>query len=199
MKYMMMVMMALVGVAVAYEEPDYKVVTQEGAFEVREYAPRLAAEVVMNDAKDWENSAFRVLADYIFGNNTAKVKMDMTTPVTMEQVPSEKIAMTTPVTMDKVGEGWRMRFYMPKKYTSATLPMPNDARVKIVTVPAEKVAVVRFSWFFTDAKFADYSAQLLAWVGKQGLSAIGVPYRQYYNSPFALPWVRRNEVWVGVK
>ena len=46
------------------------------------------------------NKAFRILADYIFGNNNAKLKIDMTAPVA-QQPASEKIAMTAPVSQIK--------------------------------------------------------------------------------------------------
>lgn len=134
----------LMPVAHATEEPRYSIVDKIGAIEVRQYAPRLAADVIVpGDEEDARNAGFRLLADYIFGNNTARTKIAMTAPVAQER--SEKIDMTAPVAQTREGGGWRVRFFMPAKYTRETLPKPNNPAVQIVEVPAETMAVLRFS------------------------------------------------------
>ncbi|MEY3427396.1 MAG: hypothetical protein RIS60_748 [Pseudomonadota bacterium] len=58
--------------AMAIEEPAFKIVLKAEAFEVRQYAPFLIAEtVVEGDMDEASNKGFRKIADYIFGNNRA--------------------------------------------------------------------------------------------------------------------------------
>ncbi len=84
------------------EEPRFTVVDKVGAIEIRQYGPRLAADVVVQgDEEDARSNGFRPLADYIFGNNTARAKIDMTAPVAQER--NEKIAMTAPVSQTREG------------------------------------------------------------------------------------------------
>ena len=52
----------------AIEEPSFKVISKTGSFEVRQYAPMLVAEtVVEGDMDEASNRGFRRIADYIFG------------------------------------------------------------------------------------------------------------------------------------
>ena len=70
--------------AMAIEEPVYEVLLETKYYEVRRYQPYIVAEVdVDDDFKRAGNSAFRVLAGYIFGDNEPGRKMAMTAPVRM--------------------------------------------------------------------------------------------------------------------
>ena len=88
----------------AIEEPKYQVIQIDGPFEIRQYAPVLIAETLVDgDMDEASNTGFRRIADFIFGNNqapdsNASSKIAMTAPVTVEPV-SVKIEMTAPVTV----------------------------------------------------------------------------------------------------
>ena len=131
------------GGSLAIEEPKYTIETKNPSYEIRRYEPVLVAETnIIADFDDAGNRAFRILADYIFGNNTAKEKIAMTAPV--NQIKSEKIAMTAPVNMSKSDGGYLVQFTMPAKYNLENIPKPNDARVHIRQIPARKVAVYAY-------------------------------------------------------
>jgi hypothetical protein len=67
------------------EQPDYKLITSEENIEIRDYSPMILAEVeVSGERKQAIREGFKILADYIFGNNTSNIKMEMTAPVTNE-------------------------------------------------------------------------------------------------------------------
>ena len=58
------------GSAMALEEPKYEVIQADGNFEIRKYAPFLIAETLIDgDMDEASNKGFRLIADFIFGNN----------------------------------------------------------------------------------------------------------------------------------
>ena len=185
----------------AIEEPAFEIVRQDGDFEIRRYAPMIVAEtLVEGDLWNASNDGFRVIAGYIFGNNTSvkgtgNEKVAMTAPVTMEAA-SEKIAMTAPVAAEPAGERFRMHFVMPSRYTMATLPKPKDDRVKLREIAAQRMAAVRFSGFAGEDKVKERTEALLAWVRAQGLQPTATPQLARYVPPWTLPFLRRNEVMV---
>jgi hypothetical protein len=180
------------------EEPRYTVVDKVGVLEIRQYGPRLAADVIVQgDEEDARSNGFRPLADYIFGNNTARTKIDMTAPVAQER--NEKIAMTAPVSQTREGAAWRVRFFMPSKYTLETLPKPNNPAVQIVQVPGETMAVLRFSNSRSTEAVAQRTAELLRGLEGSRWSVAGTPVTWLYDPPWTLPFFRRNEVAVAVK
>jgi SOUL heme-binding protein len=125
------------------EQPKYRVVESSGNIEIRDYAPMIVAEAeVAGDRRDSIGKGFRIIADYIFGNNTSAQKVPMTAPVT--QQGNEKIAMTAPVTQQGDGNIWRVRFVMPSSYTMETLPKPNNPAVKLKEIGAKRYAAIRF-------------------------------------------------------
>ena len=84
------------------EKPDYKVIKSEQNIEIRQYDPMIIAEVeVKGKREDAISKGFRLLADYIFGNNTLGKDISMTAPV--QQKENLKIAMTAPVQQKLTG------------------------------------------------------------------------------------------------
>jgi SOUL heme-binding protein len=194
----------------SYEQPRYTVVKQLGELEIRDYAPMLLAEVTLTGTRDQTLSdGFRVLARYIFGNNTQRSSIAMTSPVTQSPspAPSEKIAMTSPVvqspqaasvTGDSV-QSYTVAFMLPRKYTLATLPVPQDERIKFRVTEPERRAVLRFSGLSGESVREEKQAQLMAFVAANGLKPLAAAQWAQYDDPFTLPWNRRNEWWVAVQ
>ena len=187
------------GAAMAVEEPDYTVISQSEDFELRRYDPQLVAQtLVTGDQKDASNKGFKVLADFIFGNNTAPTggsgKISMTAPVKMQ--PSQEIAMTAPVNMQQTDGKWRVRFVMPSQYTMQTLPKPNNPEVEIIEVPAQTYGVIKFSGFTGSSKVDDKTEELRTWMQSKNLTPTGDPELARYNTPWTLPFLRRNEVMI---
>jgi hypothetical protein len=180
----------------ATEEPKYDVILRQDAFELRRYAPTIVAEVTLAGERDAAlNQGFRLLAAYIFGGNAPKERIAMTAPVT--QSPSgagETIAMTTPVSAQAVAGEWRIRFTMPSQYALSTLPTPDDPQVKLREVPGRQFAVIRFSGFRTDGALQERTSELQAFIRSKGLVPIGEPTYAFYDPPWTLPFMRRNEV-----
>lgn len=179
------------------ERPQYKTVKSEGDIEIRDYAPMIIAEVsVQGEREQAIGDGFRILADYIFGNNSAKESVTMTAPV--QQQSSQKIAMTAPVQQQESQEGWRVSFVMPSKYTLKTLPHPNDDRVLLKEVPAKQFVVIEFSGKNTAANIQKHEKQLLDYIEQNDINFTGAPKYAFYNPPWTLPFLRRNEIMLEI-
>ncbi len=180
--------------AMAIEEAKYEVVTQDGDFEIRDYAAQIVAEVQVDEEfEDAGNRAFGKLFNYISGANTAQQKIAMTSPVSQEK-RGEKIAMTSPVGQRTSGEGWAVSFMMPAKYSMQTIPRPDDPAVVIREIAPHRVAAIRYSGRWTGKNYQQHLEELRAWVAARGLEVAGEPVWARYNPPFT-PWfLRRNEI-----
>jgi hypothetical protein len=192
---------AVFGIRSVYEQPRYEVVERVGTVEVRRYAPRLAAETTVPAASEEEgrNAAFRILAGYIFGGNRARADIAMTSPVaTGATGASQDIAMTAPVAAAGAPGGVTMRFFLPSKITRETAPVPNDDRVKIVEAPEETIAALTFSGRGTEAALAARKGELRGALAGSSWRAAEEPYALFYDPPFTIPFLRRNEVAVRV-
>ena len=178
-------------------EPTYTVVKASGNIEIRDYPEILSAEVtIQGERYKAINTGFRVLADYIFGNNSTKAQIAMTAPVIQQ---GTKINMTAPVIQQQAGDGWSVRFVMPANYTKESLPTPNNQEVAIITVPATKYVVIRFSGRNTDINIQDHLALLLKYIEKNNLKTTGTPVMAFYNPPWILPFLRRNEIFLELR
>lgn len=181
------------------EEPHYAVVDRIGdRIEIRRYASRVAAEVELPAAHEGRSNAFRLLFAYISGANHAKPstegKIAMTVPVELRE--PERIAMTAPVETADSGNTVRMRFFLPAQFTPKTAPEPTDSRVRIVSVPEEMVGLLRFSGDGSD--MAERQRELVRRLSHSRWEPVGTAYALYYDAPFTLPFLRRNEAAVTV-
>lgn len=182
------------GVRSGTEEPRFEALGSEAGLEIRRYAPRLAAETtVAGDEEAARSEGFSRLARYIFGGNQGSARIAMTAPVAQD---SMRIAMTAPVAQAATAEGYRIRFFLPA--TLRDPPAPLDARVSIVEVPAETVAVLRFTGVPSPVAVAEARARLEAALPATRWAAAGEVVGWFYDPPWTIPALRRNEVAVPV-
>jgi hypothetical protein len=200
---------AVAGVAVAgwrlvrpdrehYEEPPYTVEAIHPGFEVRAYAPTLQARVTLEGSRERATQqGFRILAGYIFGGNTARQSIDMTTPVSAEPA-SQSISMTTPVAAVPSGEGWTIAFTMPSEWELDTLPVPDDDRIELVEVPGHRAAVSTFSGRASARKVREEQERFEAALAAASMSGSGAVTLAQFDPPWVLgPW-RRNELQIAL-
>ncbi len=117
----------------AYEEPNYDVISTNEVYEIRKYSNRLAVETITNN----QNNNFRKLFNYISGNNKT----------------NEEIKMTIPVTeMEREGN-ITMQFYLPSKYNIKNVPSPSRSDIKIVNIEGGYYAVIKYSGRTSDKNF----------------------------------------------
>ena len=184
--------------AMAIEEAKYEVIKKDNKFEVRDYAPHVLAEtVVEGDLEGAGNKAFSRLFGYISGENRSRDKVAMTAPVS-QQPMGDKIKMTAPVGQQRLKESWVVSFMMPGSYTLETLPEPADPKVTLRQVPARRMAAVRYSGFWSEKGYIRHKSELESWIHEIGLTIVGDPIWARYNPPF-MPWfLRRNEILIPV-
>ena len=197
--------------AMAIEEPKYEVIVSDAQFEVRHYAPVLIAETIVEGDMDAASSkGFRLIADFIFGNNLSsdtdkKSKIAMTAPVTVEP-QSSKIAMTAPVTVEpqaaesnmKTAKTWRINFVMPSQYTLANIPKPKNNAVTLREVPSKYFVVHKYSGFNTVSRVQTKTDETVEWAIKRSYKMIGTPQLSRYDPPWTLPMFRRNEIMIEI-
>lgn len=166
------------------EKPAHKTLESDGDFEVRDYPEMLVAEVsVGGDRAAALDQGFGQLTDYIFAKSR----------------DGDRVAMTAPVLSSSGGGGaWLTRFVMPAHFTRATLPQPGPG-LAITSVPARKVAAIRFSGVADEAAMAEREAQLRSWVGAKKYKVTGEIERAFYNSPFVPGPVRRTELLIPIE
>jgi hypothetical protein len=196
------------GTAMAIEEPAFEVVRETGGIEIRRYASFIVAETLVEeaDSRDAASSeGFRRLFGYISGDNRAREKIEMTAPVIQAGAKQnggkgkgEKITMTVPVQQVATDTGWLVAFVLPLNFTMATAPLPADPRVSLREVAPRTVAVLRFSGRWTDANIEKHRQELLDKLEQSGARLLGDVEFAAYNAPFALPFLRRNEVMVEI-
>ena len=195
--------LALFGIRGLFEQPSHTIRQDLGhGLEIRDYAPAAAVETTGTGATRDKASedAFRRLFGYITGANTGAQTLAMTVPV---QRTSLLIAMTTPVRMDPeatdtAGQSQvTMRFFVPAKH-AGNPPVPTDPKVRLVTIPATTAAVLRFSGNPTEQARAEKERDLLTRLGASRWHPTGTPYLQGYDPPFAIPFLKRNEIAVEV-
>ncbi|MGF1553552.1 MAG: heme-binding protein [Paracoccaceae bacterium] len=204
--------LALAGCSVfggqAAPEPEYDLVREDGAIEIRAYPELIVAKTtVAADSRDRAvGRGFNRLFDYISGANRAAEEIAMTAPVVIddETEGGEEIPMTAPVVVDgpsaeeaEDGQGrWTTMFILPEGTSLDTAPRPTEEAVSLDTIPARQVAVIRFSGFLDDKSVAEQRRALDDWLERQGIAHTGAWRSAGYNPPWTLPWLRRNEVMV---
>jgi hypothetical protein len=202
----------VLGDRTASETPRYEVIEDLGHdVELRRYGPRLVATATVERSGDWSSrsEAFRLLFDYISGANGGQRKISMTVPVEASRSsepgsePGTEIAMTVPVEaltqdLESGDAAFRMRFFFPAEFTEETAPAPNDPRVSVDVVDGVDMAVLRFTGFWNATILKERKRKLAAVVERSGWRAAGPAVEMFYDPPFSVPWLRRNEVAVPV-
>jgi hypothetical protein len=186
--------------AMAYEEPAFTEVAVVDGIEYRHYDAYLVAETIVADNVDRDRAAgiaFRRLFDYISGANSVSTAIEMTTPVRQEPV-SRKIDMTTPVRQEARADGWAVSFVVPSAFNQENAPRPTNPDVYLREIPAERVAVLRYSGRWTSSNISARTSELLDGLAAAGVEPAGEVVTAFYNAPFSLPPLRRNEVMVTV-
>ena len=178
MKSLLLVLCAalLSSSAMATETADYKVTSQDGKFEIRDY-PALKVARTASGQGD-----FMRLFRYISGRNEG----------------GQKIAMTAPVLIRHEGENPGMSFVMPRDVAAGAVPKPSEDAVELDAFGPGRFAVARFSGGRNAANESRALDALRSWMASQQLQPDGSPIFAYYDPPWIPGFLRRNEVMLRV-
>ena len=167
----------------SFESADYKVISQDGDFEIREYKPMLLVSTTMKGSELRNNSAFNRLFGYITGSNEG----------------GQKIAMTAPVFSSNDDKTYTMSFLIPKDVANDGAPQPTDDKVKIEPMEGGRFAAYRFSGYSTSKKIAEAKQKLARWIEKKDLKTMGEMLSAGYDPPYTPASLRRNEVLIRIE
>ena len=120
----------------------------------------------------------------------------MTAPV--EQKENQKITMTSPVQQQLTGNSWRISFVMPSKYSMDSLPVPNNNRVSLKEILTKKFVVIEFSGTNSNENLNEHENKLMKFIETNQIKIIGKPKYAFYDAPWTLPFLRRNEVMIEI-
>ncbi len=194
--------LALIGsttLAMAIEEPVYEVVRKFNDVEIRQYAPYVVAEILVDAPADKAGGqAFPILAGYIFGNNNGATKLPMTAPVIQTRAlgPFEP---ATPSASRSADYGHVVQFILPKGVSPESSPVPKDERVHVRDVAPLRVAAIVYSGTWSTRNYEEHLTKLKAILAEKGISWQGEAVYARYNPPFT-PWfLRRNEIWLALR
>ena len=176
------------------ETPKYKILKTEGNIQLRRYNPMIIALVNVNGTRrDAIGKGFRLLADYIFGDNVGQ--RTISDPAGTRQ--SIKIAMTAPVQQQSVDSGWQISFVMPSEYTTGTLPSPTNKLITIRTEDSRDFFTITFSGINSDQNIEKNQNILINYLEVNNISTSSKPIYAFYNPPWTLPFLRRNEILIA--
>lgn len=181
------------------EEANYRVLAENGAIQIRLYQPMLIAKTEIEaDYSQAGRIGFNRLAGYIFGRNVQRQELAMTTPVFRES--NGHIETVDEASENTQGNNkWIMAFVMPPSLDSTTLPQPSDPLVIIQSIPAKKVATLRYTGSLNQQRISEYSQLLLAWLDEQHIECLSSPRSAAYDPPWAIPSLRRNEIHIDIE
>jgi hypothetical protein len=165
-------------VRAGYESAPYTVVRTDGKFELRDYPALMVVETPMAVRGNGDNGSFMRLFRFISGNNAAK----------------EKIAMTTPVFMSGTGTNATMAFVLPAKFKGSGAPQPTNELLTLRKLEPGRFAVFRFSGGRNASNETAALDRLQSWMKTNGLAALSPPVYGYFDPPWTPTFLRRNEV-----
>ena len=172
--------------AMAIETPKHTLVKKENGFEIRQYDSMIIATTsVGSDYSDATSTGFRRIASYIFGGNSDSMSIEMTAPVLTNTPDPEDI--------------YEIQFIMPSEHSMEDLPQPNSQNVTLKKVNLGKTAVMRFGGWATKERASHYQDKLSDLLTANGYTVNGTFMVAQYNSPWAIPPFRKNEIIVQIK
>ena len=169
----------------ALETPKHALIVKEDGYEIREYQSMIIATTrVQSDYRNATSTGFRRIANYIFGGNSTGMNIEMTAPVISNVPDADDI--------------YDIQFVMPSEHSLEDLPQPNNGYVSIKEVNLGKTAVLRFGGWATRERASYYKDKLSDLIANKGYKIKGVFMVAQYNSPWALPPFRKNEIIVPI-
>jgi hypothetical protein len=134
-----------------------------------------------------EDESFRLLFQFIKGENDKGKDIPMTAPV---------VSRTgEPTEPDSEGH---LSFLLPNEFSMEAAPRPKDPRVLLERKEGGLFAVMRFRGRAGDDDVQRMTRELQNELKEAAFDVVGRPFLLRYNSPFTPGFLRHNEVAVRV-
>lgn len=175
---------AIVGFTSTLEQPNYKVIQQlPGGVEIRQYEARTyASSRVEGTGMESRRQGFRLLFNYITGENTGEEEISMTVPVATEIEEKEHV----------------MQFFLPSEYNESNAPAPKNPNVSIGTIAPRIEAALEYTGSQSVQRAQQHAILMKQDLETSNWQMKGEIRSMFYNPPFSVPFLRRNEVIVEV-
>jgi len=165
--------------------PEYEIISQHNFIEIRRYNKlniiKTTEKLPYNEATQ---RGFRILANYIFGNNRDNINIPMTAPVITSFPDKENIDVT---------------FIMNEVYSIDNLPEPKTEKITPQELQLGEVAVIKFGLWATPKRLQTEKNKLETYLKNNSIQHLGEFLVAQYNSPWIMPPFRRNEILVSIK
>ena len=179
--YLILLSMAL---SDSYKEPQYNLIKKDGKIEIRQYSEYVIAKTSINQGDlEENNNMFRTLAGYIFGGN----------------VNNQSIPMTAPVITKNNGPNYEMIFFMLDANQPNELPDPNNQNIVLEMMDIGKAVTITFGMWATESRVEYYKDLLDKYIIQNNLKVESGLMVAQYNSPWAIPPFRKNELIYKIK
>jgi hypothetical protein len=166
------------------KKPQFNLIQKDDIIEIREYPEYVIAKTSISSSKNQlNNNMFRVLASYIFGGNSE----------------NKSIPMTSPVITTENDKHYEMIFFMLDVESPNELPKPNNTNVKIESLNIGKTISITFGMWATQERIKYFKDILDSYVEKNNIIKKSPLMIAQYNSPWALPPFRKNELLYTIK
>ena len=183
-KYICVAILLSMAMSDSYKNPKYELLQKDGKIEIRQYSEYVIAKTSISDGDMQLNSnMFRTLANYIFGANSDK----------------ESIPMTAPVITTNDNSDYEMIFFMLDAKSIDELPAPNSSKVSIEKMSIGKAISISFGFWATENRIKRYKKKLDNYIISNNIKVGSELMTAQYNSPWAIPPFRKNELLYKIK
>jgi hypothetical protein len=179
------------------EQPRYRLLSKLKDYELRDYEPYIVAETdVKGSYVDALRQGFRVLYNYISGDNSRHEKIPMTAPVIEKHIAGPEKAIEVGPNAERAARSdvHTIAFVMPSQYTLETLPAPNDPTIRFRQLPARKMAALTFAGYASPGRVEHKKKELMVDLIEDKLPVSSEPEYAVYTPPFTVPFLARNEI-----
>lgn len=135
------------------------------------------------------------------GNDSSYViPMPVDVVANRTHAPRQQLKPTAPLNVVLHEDGsYTVVFNLPEGRTLASLPAPDDERVRLERRPRRRIAVLRYAGANSELRVAEKFSELLRRVRALRLPYRGSPQFAGYDPPATLSFLRRNEVWLELE
>jgi len=183
---------AISGSAEGLDMPAYTVLERRPGYEVRRYDGYGMAALSLDASRaiglEGTVRAFNALSGYVLGANADGAVLEMTAPLRTELA-------------SEFGAGdAELSIMLPCRLSAVTAPAPSDGAVRLRQQAPQTMAVAKFAGLATDGEVRRRLLALRQELAADGVVAAGGGYSLLqYNSPYTLPFQRKNEIAVPVE